>query len=193
MTGELPVSLVHAARVLQVFVSVVSVGKHLPAPVTLVAFACIWKPKSAFNIVVNKTNKYRECRIGTFCEGKLACCVLSRVFQREWDPEELRVAVPVPHQELLAWTDLLADLVEDLTLDLNRHQVLLLWEASALHKRHPVSRRASAVHEVTQAAVLKHLREEARNEASKGSKVDKSNRWGSKLLPPTLECCRRMF
>lgn len=41
VTGELPVPLVHAARVLQVLVSVVSIGEHLPAPVTFVALTCI--------------------------------------------------------------------------------------------------------------------------------------------------------
>lgn len=43
MAGELPVALVHAARVLQMLVSVVFVCEHLPTPVTLEPFAGICK------------------------------------------------------------------------------------------------------------------------------------------------------
>lgn len=42
VAGELPVALVHAARVLQVLVSVVLVREHLPAPVALEPVAGIW-------------------------------------------------------------------------------------------------------------------------------------------------------
>lgn len=41
VAGELPVALVHAARVLEVLVPVVLVRKHLPAPVALEALAGI--------------------------------------------------------------------------------------------------------------------------------------------------------
>lgn len=43
VTGELPVALVHAAGVLQVFVPVVLVGEHLPAPVTFEALSGVWR------------------------------------------------------------------------------------------------------------------------------------------------------
>lgn len=43
VAGELPVALVHAARVLQVLVSVVLVGEHLPAPVALETLTGIWR------------------------------------------------------------------------------------------------------------------------------------------------------
>lgn len=49
VTGELPVALVHAARVLQVFVSVILVGKHLPAAVTLEALPSIWRTTTTIN------------------------------------------------------------------------------------------------------------------------------------------------
>lgn len=39
VAGELPVALVHAARVLEVLVPVVLVGEHLPAAIALEAFA----------------------------------------------------------------------------------------------------------------------------------------------------------
>lgn len=58
---------------------------------------------------------------------------LPGVFQREGDAEELHVAVSVPHQQLLARSDLFAGLVEDLILDLHGNQVLLLREPGALH------------------------------------------------------------
>lgn len=138
MTGELPVPLVHAARVLQVFVSVVLVGEHLPASVALEALPGIWRQnKPIYGGLELDYVTAGDLRNLTFGEGARAA-VLSGVLQGERDPEELRITVSVPHQQLLARPDLLAGLVEDLGLDLHRRQVLLLREARALHQRHPV-------------------------------------------------------
>lgn len=65
--------------------------------------------------------------------GRNHVVVLSGVFQGEGDAEELHVAVTIPHQQLLSWTDLLAGLVKDLTLDLYSNQILLVWETGTLH------------------------------------------------------------
>lgn len=83
--------------------------------------------------------------------------VLFGVLQGERDAQELNVAVAVPHQQLLSGLDVLAGLVENLALHLHGNQVLLVWEASALHQRHPVPRTSPAVDEVAQLAIFKHL------------------------------------
>lgn len=85
--------------------------------------------------------------------------LLAGFLQGQRDAQELHVGVPVPHQELLARSDLFAGLVEDLPLRLHGHHVLLIWEASAFHQRHPVPGASPAVHKVTQPAVFKHLEE----------------------------------
>ena len=82
---------------------------------------------------------------------------LHGALQGERDAQELHVAVSIPHQQLLARPHLLTGLVEDVTLHLHRDQVLLLREPSALHQGHPVPGAGSAVHEMTQHAVLEHL------------------------------------
>lgn len=89
----------------------------------------------------------------------LRVAVLLGVLQGERDAQELHVAVAVPHQQLLAGLHVLAGLVEDLALHLHGGQVLLVREASALHQRHPVAGASSAVNEVAQLAVFKHLME----------------------------------
>lgn len=43
VTGELSVALVHAASVLQMFISVIFVREHLAASVTLETLASIWE------------------------------------------------------------------------------------------------------------------------------------------------------
>lgn len=88
---------------------------------------------------------------------RLRFAVLLGVLQGERDAQELHVAVAVPHQQLLAGQHVLAGLVEDLALHLHGDKVLLVREASALHQRHPVAGASSAVDEVAQLAVYKHL------------------------------------
>lgn len=89
--------------------------------------------------------------------GRLRVAVLFGVLEGERDAQELHVAVAVPHQQLLAGLNVLAGLVEDLALHLHGDQVLLVREASALHQRHPVAGASSAVYEVAQLSIFKHL------------------------------------
>lgn len=97
----------------------------------------------------------------TFCgRGRLG--VLLGVPEGERDAQELHVAVPVPHQQLLARLDVFAGLVEDLPLHLHGDQVLLVGEPRAFDQRHPVPRASSAVHEMAQLAVFEHLTAEKR-------------------------------
>lgn len=123
--------------------------------------------------------------------GEERAALLSGGFQGEGDAQELQVAVAVPHQQLLAWLDVFAGLVEDLCLHLHGDQVLLIREAGALDQSHPVPRSPSAVHEVAQLAVFEHLPAETRTrELRKGFQVSRAER---RALPPTSECCRRRF
>ena len=59
--------------------------------------------------------------------------LLKRVLQGEGDTQELDITVPVPDQQFLVRLDVLAGLIEDLTLALNGNQILFLWEACTLH------------------------------------------------------------
>lgn len=70
--------------------------------------------------------------------GQKRFAVLFGLFQGERDAEKLHVAVAVPHQQLLAWLDVFAGLVENLPLHLHGDEVLLVREPGALHQRHPV-------------------------------------------------------
>lgn len=158
MAGELPVALVHAAGVLQVFVSVVLIGKHLPTSVTLEALASIWRRNTFGNcagwILKDAPSGGWILTLG----GKKRVALLSAVLQGEGDAEELHVAVAVPHQQLLARLDVFAGVVEDLGLHLHGDQVLLVREPGAFHQRHPVPRTRSAVNEMAQLAVFEHLK-----------------------------------
>lgn len=95
---------------------------------------------------------------------------LRHALQADGDAQELHVAVPVPHQQLLLGRDLPAALVKDLPLALQRRQVLLLGEAGAVHQRHPVAGCALPVDEVAQLPVFEDLKGgEKRIRAESGS------------------------
>lgn len=103
MTGKLPVSLVHAARVLQVLVSIVFVGKHLPTSVTFKALVRIWrKHRLKYVEFVGKPNRLKKSLhargsgILTFSKSNYVV-FFPGVFQGERDPEELHIAVSVPN------------------------------------------------------------------------------------------------
>ena len=64
--GELPVTLVHTGGVLEVFISVVSVGKHLSTSVTSVTFCGLCRHRGTRAVALSATSPHCYFLQGSF-------------------------------------------------------------------------------------------------------------------------------
>lgn len=94
----------------------------------------------------------------TFCFIRMQR--VHRVLESDGYSHELDVAISVPDEQFASGADVLARLVVDPSIRLDCYEVLLLGVSGAVHVGHPVPRRTSAIHEVTQLTVLKDLNDE---------------------------------
>ena len=93
VTGELPVSLVDTARVLEVFVPVVSVGEHLAAPLTLVAVARYRRQARLVTHSDITTDGRNTTTSRTQKKGKGAEDCVRRDVNRPWDDMRSRETI----------------------------------------------------------------------------------------------------